>query len=85
MSSPRSCAIARLTMRQPSAWRVEQHSVDHVVLIDHPPRLTPLGEGARKIEAAVDAALAASPYILLIDAIAGRRDDETSGEGRKGA
>lgn len=46
-----------------------------------------VGEGARKIEAAVDSALAAAPCILLIDeidAIAGRRDDETSGEGRKG-
>lgn len=46
-----------------------------------------VGEGAQKIKAAVDSALAAAPCLLVIDeidAIAGRRDDETSGEGRKG-
>ncbi|GAA1242508.1 AAA family ATPase [Oryzihumus leptocrescens] len=46
-----------------------------------------VGDKAAKVRAAVDAAILAAPSILLIDeidAVAGRRDDETSGEGRAG-
>jgi transitional endoplasmic reticulum ATPase len=46
-----------------------------------------IGDGATKIRAAVEAASMAAPCILMIDeidAVAGRRDDENSSEGRKG-